>query len=410
MNQNYSKWICCQIGAREHYAIPRALHQQGQLIYLITDAWISSHSKLNRLPKTVLAKLRERFHPDLAQASVQAFTNSLIPFEVAQKIKKETQWDLILARNHWFQQQAMQSLYAITYQLTAPPILFAYSYAALELFRYAKIKGWRTILGQIDPGIVEEKLVAEEHTKHLSYQSNCQLAPPNYWNSWQEECSLADQIIVNSPWSSQALQQVGIQKSKINIIPLVYQPPDLAHKFVRLYPSTFSKERPLRVLFLGQVILRKGIAALLEAAKLLRGQPIEFWLVGSQGIARPQPNHGEQVKWIGAVPRSAVVEYYQQADIFLFPTLSDGFGLTQLEAQAWKLPIIASKFCGEVVEDKFNGLILQEVTGKTIADVLQFCLHNPRKLETFSQQSTSTDNFSLLQLQHHLQSLSYAII
>ncbi len=410
MNQNYSKWICCQIGAREHYAIPRALHQQGQLIHLITDAWISSHSKLNLLPKTVLAKLRERFHPDLAQASVQAFTNSLIPFEVAQRIQKTTEWDLILARNHWFQQQAMQSLYAITYQLTAPPILFAYSYAALELFRYAKIKGWRTILGQIDPGIVEEKLVAEEHTKHLSYQSNCQPAPPNYWNSWQEECSLADQIIVNSTWSSQALQQVGIQKSKINIIPLVYQPPDLAHKFVRSYPSTFSKERPLRVLFLGQVILRKGIAALLEAAKLLRGQPIEFWLVGSQGIARPRPNDGEQVKWIGAVPRSEVVDYYQQADIFLFPTLSDGFGLTQLEAQAWKLPIIASKFCGEVVEDKFNGLILQEVTGKTIADVLRFCLHNPRQLEIFSQQSTSTKNFSLLQLQHHFQSLSYAII
>lgn len=75
-----------------------------------------------------------------------------------------------------------------------------------------------------------------------------------------------------------------------------------------------------------------------------------------QGIARLQQSH-EPVRWIGSVPRSATAMYYQLADVFLFPTLSDGFGLTQLEAQAWKLPIITSKFCGEVVKDRVNGAI-----------------------------------------------------
>ncbi|NEQ11883.1 MAG: glycosyltransferase, partial [Moorea sp. SIO4E2] len=71
-------WICCQIGAREHYAIPRSLHQQGNLSHLITDAWITPQSPLNYLPKNLLTSLRDRFHPDLAQASTHAFTNSLI--------------------------------------------------------------------------------------------------------------------------------------------------------------------------------------------------------------------------------------------------------------------------------------------------------------------------------------------
>jgi glycosyltransferase involved in cell wall biosynthesis len=354
-----------------------------------------------------LAHLRDRFHPDLAQASVHAFTGSLIRFELTQRIKKTSDWERIIARNCWFQQQAVQSLNIITLQLNSRPTLFAYSYAALELFRYAKARGWRTILGQINPGPVEEKLVLEEQAKHPIYQSRWQPAPPHYWASWREECSLADRILVNSLWSNQALQQVGIPANKIDIIPLAHNPPEQARDFVRTFPSEFSTERPLRVLFLGQIILRKGIAALLEAAELLRDQPIEFWLVGSQGVVRPsQVQDQDQVKWMGSVPRSAAAKYYQQADVFLFPTLSDGFGLTQLEAQAWKLPIIASRFCGEVVKDEISGLILEEVTGDAIANALQFCLNNPQRLEAFARATTNTFGFSLSQLQLHLQSLS----
>lgn len=408
MNDNFSSWICCQLGAREHYAIPRALHQHKQLAHLITDAWVPPQSAISVLPIPALTNLRERFHPDLAQESVRAFTSSLIHFELAQRIQKKTGWELIIARNHWFQKQIVQYLDTIFPKFNSPPILFAYSYAALELFRYAKAKGWYTILGQIDPGFVEEKLVLEEHSKHSLYQSNWQAAPSSYWTSWQEECSLADQILVNSPWSRQALEEIGISKSKINIIPLAYQPPNSTSNFLRTYPSVFSAKRPLRVLFLGQVILRKGIVALLKAAQLLRGQPIEFWLVGSQDIATEKTQ--EQVQWIGAVPRSATAKYYQSADVFLFPTLSDGFGLTQLEAQAWKLPVIASRFCGEVVKHQVNGLILPEVSPQAIVDALLFCLNNPQQLQAFSLQSTNIDSFSLSQLQYHLQTLAYAVI
>lgn len=408
MSDPLPSWICCQIGAREHYAIPRVLSQAKQLTYLITDAWITPQSALHLFPKSVLTNLRERFHTDLAHSSVHAFTHSLIHFELSQKIQKNSGWQHIIARNHWFQKQTVPFLEKISFQRNHPPTLFAYSYAALDLFRFAKNRGWRTVLGQIDPGPVEEQVVLEEHQQHPIYQSKWQPAPSPYWASWQEECSLADRIVVNSFWSSQALQQAGIPTQKLDIIPLAYQPPAQAQNFERVYPATFSAERPLRVLFLGQVILRKGVAALLEAVELLQGYPIEFWLVGSLGITKPL-NAGS-LQWIGTVPRSVTAKYYQQADIFLFPTLSDGFGLTQLEAQAWKLPIIASRFCGEVVKDGVNGLILPAVSAEGIANTLLYCLNNPRQLETFSQQSINTDCFSLSQLQHHLQALPYATI
>ncbi|MBS9392764.1 MAG: glycosyltransferase family 4 protein [Dolichospermum sp. LBC05a] len=413
MSNSLLYWICCQLGAREHYSIPRALYQSQQINCLITDTWITNKSLFYYLAQGRLLNLRERFHPDLSPASVYSFTNSLISFELQQKVKQTSGWQKIIARNEWFQERTVDLLKQITpklAKLNQQPILFAYSYAALDILRYAKSQGWRTILGQIDPGIIEENIVREEHSKHKNCKSNWQPAPPQYWKNWQLECELADKIVVNSSWSNQALQQVCIPEKKIEVIPLAYE---LGQKFtndVRTYPQSFSKKRPLKVLFLGQIIFRKGIASLLEAAKLLENKPIEFWLVGSLGITQPELAEYKQIKWIGSVPRSATASYYREADVFLFPTLSDGFGLTQLEAQAWKLPIIASRFCGEVVKEQVNGLLLPEVTPEAIAEALNFCLDHPQHLQTFSDNSIHPSEYNLLKLQHHLQELAYAII
>lgn len=407
--QSQPVWICCQLGAREHYAIPRALHQANQLAHLITDAWVPPTSSLRRIPAgTVLRTLYDRYHPDLAEAPVHRFTRSLLQFELAHRLKRTDTWEQIIARNRWFQDRAIQTLKILQDQPNRPeqPILFTYSYAALHLLRYAKSQGWHTILGQIDPGPIEEQIVIAEHQNHPTLAPAWKPVPPCYWETWREECRVADQILVNSTWSKQALQQAGIDTDKITIVPLSYQSPEATRGFQRTYPQEFSAQRPLRVLFLGQIILRKGVAAILEAAKLLQDKPIEFWMVGSIGIDRSQAT-SSNIRWVGAVPRSQVAQYYQQADVFLLPTLSDGFGLTQLEAQAWKLPLIVSRFCGEVVKDQVNGIILQEVSGSIIAQQLQVCLDRPQQLTHFAHNLDSPTGLDLKQLYTHLQHFQF---
>jgi glycosyltransferase involved in cell wall biosynthesis len=399
-------WICCQLGAREHYSIPRALHQTQQLAHLVTDAWVPLQSGFRVIPHPALRNLRDRYHLDLANAPITSFTNSLLQFEIIHRLRKTATWQRTIARNHWFQKRTIQHLETLQSRqpFHTPPVLFTYSYAALDLLRYAKNQGWKTVLGQIDPGIVEEQIVLEEHQKHKALAPNWQTAPAEYWASWREECQLADRIIVNSTWSSQALQQVGVASDKLHIIPLAYAADKINPPFQRLYPQHFSVDRPLRVLFLGQIILRKGIAALLEAARKLQDQPIEFWLVGTPGIEQSQIS-SPNICWVSSVPRSEVSRYYQQADIFLFPTLSDGFGLTQLEAQAWKLPLIVSQFCGAVVEDQVNGLVLPEVTGSAIAQSLMSCLDNPAQLQSFADRAVNLERLSLDALWNSLSSI-----
>src|SRR6266576_5171266 len=99
-------WFCSQLGAREHYAIPRALFRQGVLEQLATDAWVRPSSPL----ATVSHTLSERFHPDLTSARVRAWNSGLLAFELAARLKQLSGWPLILARNHWFQRRVASFL------------------------------------------------------------------------------------------------------------------------------------------------------------------------------------------------------------------------------------------------------------------------------------------------------------
>jgi glycosyltransferase involved in cell wall biosynthesis len=385
-------WVCSQLGAREHYAIPRALLRQGSLERLLTDAWVPPGSLLAALS----LGLGERFHFDLTEARVQAWNNHLLAFELAALLKGLSGWRLIIARNHWFQRRVASFLSASQLStLNSRPTLFCYSYSALEPLRFAKSQGWRTVLGQIDPGLFEEDVVAGEAKREPSLAPNWKRAPSDYWKSWREECDLADRIIVNSQWSFDALVQTGIPKEKLLTIPLAFEI-NVPAVLPKEYPKQFTATRPLRVLFLGQINLRKGIARLLRAARSLESQPVEFLMVGPIQVNIPEDLRSNQkIQWVGSIARNKVRNYCEQADVFILPTLSDGFALSQLEAIAYRLPLIASRRCGEVVIDHVNGLVLEEPTAAAIQEALQFCLHNPNQLAQFSKNATVGKRFSL---------------
>jgi glycosyltransferase involved in cell wall biosynthesis len=377
-------WICCQLGAREHYAVPRALKLGGLLDVLITDLWMK--------------RLTGRFHPGLEGARVVAPNIPALAFELKASLARKNGWTLISRRNEWFQRQAVGQL---AHNHDGNHTVFAYSYAAKGIFEFARERGWRTVLGQIDPGPAEERIVAG-----LQQNTDWEPAPKAYWDNWRDECSLADQILVNSNWSRAGLMAEGVAAEKIRVIPVAYEGGNDTSSFQRHYPREFSAERPLRVLFLGQVNLRKGIAQLLEAVKLLSGEHVEFWFVGPMQIRVPQElKLHPQMRWFGVAPRVSVASYYRDADVFILPTLSDGFGLTQLEAQAWKLPVIASSYCGEVVRDGVNGIVLEEVSGEAIAEVIRGFLRSPERLSVMSVRSGVDERFSLTKLASSLRQL-----
>jgi glycosyltransferase involved in cell wall biosynthesis len=380
------RWICCHLGAREHYAIPRALHGAGRLAALITDAWVQPGRAWSTLVGTAVPRLAERWHPDLAAVEVQDFTTALMAREALWRSQPDG-WARSIKRNRWFGARAAAAL-AGRCDNELPVSVFAHSYSALEIFKVAKARGFATVLGQIDPGPEHFLIAALAAARWPDYGPPPSPPPASYIDAWREECRLADWIVVNSSWSQELLGRAGIPVGKLRVMPLAYTPPQQDPVPPRVYPQRFDAARPLRLLFVGHVSVTKGAPALLEAMSLIGDVPVQLRMVGSIAMRVPPAFVSHHlVQWIGAVSRGDVMQHYRDADVLVFPSLSDGFGMAQVEAQGWRLPIIASRSCGQVVRHGVNGLLLDEVSPRAIAEAVRQLAADPALLQRLSSAS-----------------------
>ena len=118
----------------------------------------------------------------------------------------------------------------------------------------------------------------------------------------------------------------------------------------------------LRVLFVGEITQRKGIAQILAAAKRLSNQNMTFDLVGG-GAGHHRDLFAPYEKYVnfrGRLSGDEVVEAFNSADVFIFPSMGDGFGLVILEAMSAGLPVICSSNCAgrDIVRDGENGFVI----------------------------------------------------
>ena len=125
------------------------------------------------------------------------------------------------------------------------------------------------------------------------------------------------------------------------------------------------------MLWLGSVILRKGIQYLVEAAKLLKDTNLKFVIAGPVGISKEAvASAPPSMTFVGRVTRDRTDQLYEQADLFVLPTLSDGFAATQVEAMSKGLPVVTTPNCGEVVTDGLDGLIVPAGDADALAKAL----------------------------------------
>ena len=391
-------WTSIQLGSREHYAIPCALHSAGKLDCLITDTWLSSGA----------AALVRPFHPSLAGRRHERLPDSKVCSNTAGRLltdlrlrrQRKSSWSRILERNAWFGAWAAEQS-----AKAGSPVVFSYSYTARLPFTEAKRRGALCILGQIDPGPCEEEIVAEQTAAYRHLAPPDEKAPAQYWQLWRQEIDLADKIIVNSPWSAKLLVEAGVDAAKLVEIPLVYERAESSVGSMQSSEEAGSMEhgarsmekRPnarLQALFLGSVILRKGVGQLFDAIRMLRNEPVDFTFAGPVGVRIPDDISSLlQVRFLGPVDKGTAEALYRESDVFLFPTMSDGFGLTQLEALAHGLPVIASTNCGQVVEHGLSGVVLGEVVPEAIAEAIAGLLRDPTLLASLKSHAEVPDKF-----------------
>lgn len=387
----------------------RALHQQGMLAGLITDWYafgspsvmhqvpISSTSDLNPLTSGVLQSIARRLSSVIRHPSALVSRCNEIPDGLVRAFPYRSllwKWRVrrltAQGRRHEAFLQTDGAFANAVARLKLPPheVFFGYSYASLEMLTAEKQRGVFTVLDQIDPGPVEFRLVAEEMARHPEIAGQPPEFPSNYYERNRREWNLADAIVVNSEWSRDALISEGVNPSKIEILPLAYGVNVKMLKAVggrqktentSSWPPPQHGEGAIRVLFLGQVNVRKGIYYLLAAARLLEGERVHFDVVGPLGILpKAVASAPRNITFYGPASRDRAAEWYQQSDVFVLPTLSDGFALTQLEAMAHGLPVITTPNCGRVVEEGKTGFIIPPRDAQALAEAILKILRNPK--------------------------------
>jgi glycosyltransferase involved in cell wall biosynthesis len=272
-------WICCQIGAREEYVIPRILRSYGMLHSLITDVWAPTYMPTVLRGRKMSQKLLKRFHPELAQADVRDFKTLVVRERLLSPIRENSIQPYLFNRS--FTNKAAREIIAISRRHKIGGV-FAYSYAAFEAFEIAKQLGLSTVLGQIDAGPLAEEIYDQAYIEIGSTKQRRSRRPPVYWESWRKECEMADMIVVNSQWSKRALEWANIPANKITVIPVAFDVKEFGvrdNSYESIVPARFSSEEPLRIAFVGSVSVEKGIHHLLKAANELKGELVQFEIV-----------------------------------------------------------------------------------------------------------------------------------
>ena len=173
----------------------------------------------------------------------------------------------------------------------------------------------------------------------------------------------------------------GIDDSKIRVLPMGA---DLINTFV---PDSKITRIPHRLIFVGRLIEKKGVATLMEAVQIVASTypDIELLMIGdgpmrhslSAAVQAEQLDRNVIIK--GSVNNHRLPEFYSAAAIAVMPSLTEGLGLVLIEAMGCGCAVVASALepVAEVITDGENGLLFKPGDAQGLAEKLLLLLSDP---------------------------------
>lgn len=209
-------------------------------------------------------------------------------------------------------------------------------------------------------GIIRDYLCAKKiHRRGIPFIFHC-------------HCNVSDQI------GKRRLSRLCLSKA-LQLAGCVYTLNESSEAFCRRFaPDTTKKcpnsidgqllaqahrieDRLRSVLYVGHLYKSKGIEAILATAK--RYPEIQFTLVGPYTAQYSARNDTENLRFVGAKPAEAVIDALDSADLFLFPSHSEGFSVALLEAMARGVPAVVTDVGAnrEMLEGR-GGVVVKEIS------------------------------------------------
>jgi teichuronic acid biosynthesis glycosyltransferase TuaC len=200
-----------------------------------------------------------------------------------------------------------------------------------------------------------------------------------YRRAVQDVIQLADQMVTVSYAQRKLVEALAPPMVECQVVyngvdPVRFVADTGARDAVRLQLGLHPNHTLL--IFVGALVINKGIRELLEAFQALavHHSHIHLALIGKSNEnwqAAVNSELHQKVHFVGAVSGTEVVNWLNAGDVFVFPSYREGLPNAVLEAGAVGLPIVATHVGGipEVIRDQVNGLLVppQDVSALTMA-------------------------------------------
>lgn len=202
-----------------------------------------------------------------------------------------------------------------------------------------------------------------------------------------EELGLADKIYVASSFTAATLKHYPGYLAPVEIIPYGFPPVVTNRKY------NIIKNRPLRILFVGGLSQRKGIANLFAAVDEFNNH-VSLTVVGKKPSIDCRALNEALAKhhWISSLPHDEILQLMRQSDVFIFPSLFEGFGLVITEAMSQGTPVITTdRTCGtDLIENEKNGWLIEAGSVSQLKEAIEKLIDKPELIELIGKAAMQT--------------------
>ncbi len=202
-----------------------------------------------------------------------------------------------------------------------------------------------------------------------------------------EELRLADHVFVASRFTESTLRDHPTLTAPVHVIPYGYPTPGPAKRF------DGSPKNPLRLLFVGGLSQRKGIADVLTVADQLSADVV-LTVIGRgdlnqcPALSTALPKH----RWIATLPHDQILQQMRDHDVLLFPSLFEGFGLVITEAMSQGTPVITTdRTAGpDLITHGHNGWLIPAGSTEALRQQVETLLNDRASIAAIGENARRT--------------------
>lgn len=367
------RFLFAMLGARLHYLTPRTIEEAGMLEVFHTDLCavkgsgrLASALAPRGLGPRGLRRLMGRIPRGIPAGKI--VTHEDIGWRYALRRTRRMTTRQAADLHLWAGREFCRRVLAAGFG--SSDTIYVFNTAALELSTAARKRGLRVVHEQtIPPKKIEVELLAEEHRRFPGVATAHQ--DDGAWTETIEreieELRLADLIICGSEFTRQSVASFGVDPARVAPIPNASDFPPLLED-----PRRDRPPGPMRVLFVGEVGLRKGAHYFIEALRGFGRGEVVGRLVGTISLSPAfRDAMPRNVELTGPIPRSEMRAQFDWADVFCLPSLCEGSPIAICEALARGLPVITTPHADSLIRDGHNGRVVPIRDSAAIAQAIR---------------------------------------